>query len=310
MCILLATSAHPNYPLILISNRDEFFERATSSTHWHGDDDHILSPVDMALNSKLVASQGTWCGVNKSGLIAVILNLKTNPNTSSGVDKSPFSRGSIPIELLRRKTINFDEWDDYEKFAQKFTPLKDTGPFNLFYGDCRSQDYRLIDSLGQTFLPLTPEDRYMVVSNDVYNSTKKWVKIDTAEALLHELVETSQNDDLETLIDKCLVLGSSCVEKQGGGLLSSVKLGSKEQILSENVFIPPILVPGNNDLGASLPCGRFYGTRSQIVIVMDKNRQLTLVERVLHDCDKDASQFCPTNPRKVLEFNFNLNDMA
>ena len=75
MCILFATRAHPNYELILISNRDEFYERKTHNTCWHNND-LILSPYDMTKQQNDSKTFGTWFGINRNGKVASLLNLK------------------------------------------------------------------------------------------------------------------------------------------------------------------------------------------------------------------------------------------
>lgn len=101
MCILFATREHPDYELIMISNRDEFLERKTHSTCWHNDD-FILSPYDLA---RIGAGQsndtfGTWTGVNRKGRVATVLNLRICDELDMKRMIGERSRGALPFVFL------------------------------------------------------------------------------------------------------------------------------------------------------------------------------------------------------------------
>ncbi|KAE9377282.1 DUF833-domain-containing protein [Stipitochalara longipes BDJ] len=72
MCIVLITTTHPEYSLIILDNRDEFILRPTSRPHWwqsHHQD--ILSARDLQREE-----QGTWLGITKTGNFAVLTNYR------------------------------------------------------------------------------------------------------------------------------------------------------------------------------------------------------------------------------------------
>lgn len=70
MCILISSTSHPEYPFILLSNRDEFFERNTKTAHIReSGDGKVISPLDMER-----AEHGTWIALSDSGKLAVLLN--------------------------------------------------------------------------------------------------------------------------------------------------------------------------------------------------------------------------------------------
>lgn len=70
MCIiLLAHLAHPEYPLILAANRDEFYERPTARAAFWTDDVGTLAGRDLERG-------GTWLGVTRSGRVAAITNYR------------------------------------------------------------------------------------------------------------------------------------------------------------------------------------------------------------------------------------------
>lgn len=73
MCIVLTTTNHPDYPFVLLSNRDEFYKRPTMPANFRdiGNDVKLLSPLDLARQE-----HGTWIGVTTNGKIAVLVNYR------------------------------------------------------------------------------------------------------------------------------------------------------------------------------------------------------------------------------------------
>ncbi|SCU89018.1 LAFA_0E15764g1_1 [Lachancea sp. 'fantastica'] len=298
MCILLATSAHPQYSLILISNRDEFYERKTQHTCFNKDG-FVLCPIDLALDSEGKSKGGTWCGVNKDGKVAVVLNLRHNRPRQAGFKANPaFSRGSVPMRFLQDRSP-FNEWDTFDKFAHKFSDVRN-GDLNLFVGDCKEGKYTAMDSFGLSLPVLTSENRVFVMSNDFVGSPDKWLKIHTAETLLHQLVENSTTATEDQIVEQCLKLASNCECDESSGI-------PKKQLTTKTIFVPPLSAGSNENVGATLPCGKYYGTRSQIVILVSRSEpKVTFVEQVLHDSDSDATAFSPSNPKQRVKFTFDL----
>jgi len=70
MCIIfIAKNVHPDVPLLIAANRDEFYARPTQSPHWWEDAPHIFAGKDLQAG-------GTWLGYNKQNRIAGITNLR------------------------------------------------------------------------------------------------------------------------------------------------------------------------------------------------------------------------------------------
>lgn len=309
MCILMATRAHPNYDLILLSNRDEFFARKAGAAAWRHDG-YVLSPCDVALKPLSEKDFGTWIGVNRNGRIATILNLRLNDPSKARPAVCMRSRGKIPTTFLSDSKSSFDEWDTYEKYRQHLPSLKETGDFNFFYGDCTKGEYVVIDSLGDTFPVLREiDDEYMVVSNDKFKNEHghgpRWQKVDLATRTLRKLIEDTSVEGEEKLIQKLFEAASlnalqeidceTCHERA-------------PEMAKRTIFVPPLKVSASDDLGTSVPVGTYYGTRSQTLILVSKDRShITYVERIIHDSDVDAQQF-DSNRAKIEErFDFDVD---
>lgn len=88
MClILLAHRVHPDFPLIVAANRDEFYARATASAHYWQKPQEVLAGRDLEAG-------GTWLGISANGRFAAVTNVTEPP----------------PMEVLRSRgelTLNF-----------------------------------------------------------------------------------------------------------------------------------------------------------------------------------------------------------
>lgn len=92
MCLILfAYKVHPNYPLIVASNRDEFYNRPTAPIHYWKDHPNILAGRDLK-------EMGTWMGISTSGRFAALTNYR-NPNENKN-KRMAASRGEIVTSFL------------------------------------------------------------------------------------------------------------------------------------------------------------------------------------------------------------------
>lgn len=70
MCLIaLAWQAHPDYPLIVMANRDEFYRRPTTPARFWPEAPHMLAGRDLAAG-------GTWLGVTRQGRFAALTNYR------------------------------------------------------------------------------------------------------------------------------------------------------------------------------------------------------------------------------------------
>ena len=116
MCTLaFAYKVHPDYPMVFIGNRDEFYNRLTQNAEmWNG----VLSGIDLEKG-------GTWTGISQSGRMAFLTNYR---DFSKHVE-NPESRGFLTKDFL----IGDMQPEDY---LSKITLQKSRyNPFNLVVGD-------------------------------------------------------------------------------------------------------------------------------------------------------------------------------
>lgn len=92
MC-LIAISFKQNeaFPLVIASNRDEYFKRPTRPINWWPENPQILAGKDLYKN-------GTWLGFNRNGKFAAITNYREGVNDNAD---QLLSRGEITSEYLQ-----------------------------------------------------------------------------------------------------------------------------------------------------------------------------------------------------------------
>jgi len=91
MCVVaLAHQVHPDWPLILIGNRDEFHGRPSAALAAWDDGSGIVAGRDLQAG-------GTWLGVHApSGRVVVVTNVR-----GAAPDPTKESRGALVVDMLR-----------------------------------------------------------------------------------------------------------------------------------------------------------------------------------------------------------------
>lgn len=119
MCLIVfANNVHPKYKLIFAANRDEFYERPTTSAEFWKDHTELLAGKDLQAG-------GTWMGITKKGKFAAITNFRDLKNHKP---KAP-SRGKITLNFL----INNDQPEEYYNSLKP--ELNSFNGFNLIFGN-------------------------------------------------------------------------------------------------------------------------------------------------------------------------------
>jgi uncharacterized protein with NRDE domain len=90
MClVLLAVDSHPEYCLILAANRDEFYDRPTTSAEFWPDAPTVLAGRDLKAG-------GTWLGTDRRGRLAAVTNFRQGQRENP----APRSRGQLVSDFL------------------------------------------------------------------------------------------------------------------------------------------------------------------------------------------------------------------
>jgi len=118
MCLIaLAWQAHPDYPLLVAANRDEFYARPTAPARFWEDAPDVLAGRDLK-------EGGTWMGLTRQGRFAALTNVR-----EPGVAPGRLSRGLLVAGFLNGTGTPLDYLADVAARGDAF------GGFNLIVGD-------------------------------------------------------------------------------------------------------------------------------------------------------------------------------
>jgi len=165
MCLVTVSwQNHPEYPLIIRANRDEFFERSTAKIHlWESG----------FYAGKDLKSGGTWMGFNPNGRWSLLTNYRDfkHPRTaqiSRGKLVQDFLEGSMsPKDYMEAVQTNQDKYDG----------------FNLLVSDSENLFY--FSNYGQEIMKV-PSGIHGL-SNGLLNDP--WPKVELAKSQLAKQVE-------------------------------------------------------------------------------------------------------------------------
>lgn len=164
MCLIVfAYRIHPQYPLIVAANRDEFYRRPAAPATFWPDYPQVLAGTDLEHG-------GTWMGITRSGRFGAITNYRDPAAVRSNVR----SRGA----LVRNFLIGTLSPTDY--LAQAHAQRKDFNAFNLLVGSADELLYYsnrtgIIQSLAPGLYGLsnhlldTPWPKVVAAKNALYN---------------------------------------------------------------------------------------------------------------------------------------------
>lgn len=125
MCLILfAYKYHPQYPMILAANRDEYYNRPSDYAKFWKDNPDILGGRDLK-------KMGTWMGLTRTGRFAAI----TNYRDPSWEIENAASRGELVSHYLNSN----ESADEYVKKLQHKS--HHYNGFNLIFGDIHTFMY-------------------------------------------------------------------------------------------------------------------------------------------------------------------------
>eukprot|EP01080_Neovahlkampfia_damariscottae_P001421 gene1421-12041_t len=195
MCICsVIINCHPDFPLIVFHNRDEFKDRETQEA-FINKQTNILGGVDTKMG-------GTWCGVNvKNGDFCMLTNCWSNKLNPV---KNPVTRGFLVSHYLTKEEDGFEylrkDYDSYQGF-------------NLIYGNIFKPDSFIYESNRTESIPQkkqVPIEKSLkegihVCTNSFLND-KTWPKTDFLTQTLQNYFEEIKDKKIsvEELKDKII----------------------------------------------------------------------------------------------------------
>lgn len=185
MCLIVfAWRSHPDYPLVVVGNRDEFYARRTRPAAWWGQAVSLLAGRDEEAG-------GTWMGITREGRFAALTNVRApterNPHAAS--------RGELVLSALQSRGAAAD-WLDEQ--SPRFSAYNG---FNLLVGDVwpsedRSPALYYHSNRHGLSAPRALEAGVYGVSNAALNTS--WPKLNRAVAGVS--LQVAQKVDVEGLM--------------------------------------------------------------------------------------------------------------
>ena len=172
MCLILfACHIHPDYPLVLAANRDEFRARPTRAAQWWDDCPELLAGKDLS-------GGGTWLGVTRSGRMAAVTNFR-DPASHNPAARS---RGELTSEFLQQQIAP-------EEYRQKLQRRRDRyNGYNLLFGFLDQLHY----FSNRDHAPLRLAPGVYGLSNHLLNTP--WPKVRRGKAALALALEQRRLD--------------------------------------------------------------------------------------------------------------------
>ena len=176
MCLVaLAIEQNRRFPLVVASNRDEYFKRPTAGLAWWAP-----RPGDPAiLGGRDLESGGTWMGLTAQGRLALLTNVRgvLPPDTAAP------SRGRVVTEWLTGREDTGDFW--------MRTALSGHNGFNLIAADFRR---------GECFWASNTEAHPRRLDRGVYGLSNggldaPWPKVDALKARLQAALDAARSVD-------------------------------------------------------------------------------------------------------------------
>ncbi len=210
MCLILfACHSHPDYPLAVAANRDEFYERPTAPAAFWQDHPDILAGRDLK-------EGGSWMGIHRTGRLAAI----TNYRDIRQIKRDAPSRGKLVSSFLMDDAEPETFLKNVHRQAQSYNG------FSLLLGNYGNLLY-----YSSTTGEITPvEPGIHGLSNHLLDSP--WPKVERGKNRLREILDQGRPPSIEAILD---LLGDG--EQPPDHLLPDTGVGIEWERMLSTIFI-------------------------------------------------------------------------
>lgn len=206
MCILfIAIEQHPDYPIIICANRDEFHQRPTQNMHYW--------PEQNILAGKDLQAGGTWMGLSPNGNFSALTNFRRPAN----FDDKKRSRGDLVVKALTTNNQNTQQY--LTKNSEQYND------FNLVFGQLNN--LQAFDSVNKKFVTL--KQGFHSICNGALDDI--WPKMASGLKALEALV-TAKKVNIEALFS---VMGNQDTAEEEH--LPDTGLNAELELLLSSIFI-------------------------------------------------------------------------
>ncbi|XP_077016500.1 transport and Golgi organization protein 2 homolog isoform X2 [Tamandua tetradactyla] len=244
------------YRLILAANRDEFYHRPSKSAEFWGNNNEILSGLDMEEGKE----GGSWLGISTRGKLAALTNY-LQPRQDTGAR----GRGELVTQFLS------SDMDSLSYLHKVSTEGHLYNGFNLIAADLSMAKGDVVCYYGNRGDP-----EPVVLAPGTYGLSNAlletpWKKLCFGKRLFLEAVERGQALPKDALVEQLLDVLSN----------DEAQLPDPAIVAQGMEYIQPIL---SKYAAVCVRCPT-YGTRTNTVILVDAEGRVTFTERSLLDQD-------------------------
>lgn len=240
MCLVaLAIEQSARFPLVVASNRDEFFARPTARLGW-------WSPTPGApevLSGRDLQSGGTWLGLTAQGRMAMLTNVRSGRPQEADAP----SRGHIVTDWLAARESSGDFWTR--------TMLSGHNGFNLIAADFRR---------GECFWGTNADGHAMRLGRGLHGLSNAgldapWPKVTALKSRMREALDSSPT--IEVLAAQLFAaLGDRSVATDDALPSTGIPLAWERQLSAAFIRTPD----------------QRYGTRCSTVVITERTARASL----------------------------------
>ncbi|RKZ49807.1 MAG: hypothetical protein DRQ58_00960 [Gammaproteobacteria bacterium] len=250
MClILLAWKMQDDNPLVLLANRDEYYERPTTSAHFWDDEKQLLAGRDEIAG-------GSWLGIRRNGRFAAVTNYRVPVFKQPSEIAQTCSRGLLVTDyLLGEKSPGQFNNDINTSLYSPFNLLIGTADELLYYSSQSGQQKVLAPGIYGLSNHLLDSSWPKVMSGKQALESALKQNVDSRELLSilqdrklapdHELPDTGVGIELERMLAPRFIhsatygtRSSTCIRINNFGDVDFTELsfGSNAELLHEGNF--------------------------------------------------------------------------
>lgn len=210
MCLIaLGIGQHPDYPLILAANRDEYHARPAKNAHWWPDKPGIAGGRDLQAG-------GTWLAIHKSGRFATVTNYRDVQPPRAGLrSRGHLVTGFLDSDLPPAGYLDTIEEDQY-------------AGFNLIVGTLNDVAYLSNREEGQRQLPAGTYG----LSNALLDGP--WHKVEHSKLALSSMIA-------DRLVDETALM--RLMNDRGKAPVAEVETGRLDFQTAHAITAPFIVMP-------------------------------------------------------------------
>jgi uncharacterized protein with NRDE domain len=240
MCLIfIIADQHPEFPLIIAANRDEYYSRPTASAHFW--------PDKAILAGKDLLAGGTWLGVTPQGRFAAVTNFR-QPHQVPDQAMPQKSRGLLVTDFLESHLSPEEYLATLAKKQQEYAG------FNALFGTLAQTSSRIHYFSNQDVPTFFLENGIYGLSNALLDTP--WHKVTLGKTRIGRLLQKDFDIEewMETLRDDKVADDNNLPD-------TGISLKTER-------FLSPMFIAGND-----------YGTRCSTVITVSSQGILNFFER-------------------------------